>query len=368
MWTISENKTWTYLEDRFEWVRMMKEVPQDTRHHAEGNVAMHTQMVLAALEKEPDYQRLPDQERECLWASALLHDVEKYSTTVTGPDGSITAHGHARKGALKARQLLYRDLPAPFALREQIVALVRYHGLPLWIFEKPDPLKALVTMSLEANTQWLYLLARADVLGRLCGDQADLLYRLDCFRELCLEYDCWGKSRSFPSDHARMHYLQRDDAAIGYVPFDEPVAEVILMSGLPGAGKDTYIKKHFPDMPVVSLDHIRSEWRIDPTDKTGNGRVIQEAKERARSFLRKKEGFIWNATNTSRQMRSQLIDLFTGYKAKVRIVYVETPYDLLLRQNAQREAIVPRAPMEKLISKLEVPALWEAHSVIWDKS
>jgi len=138
---------------------------------------------------------------------------------------------------------------------------------------------------------------------------------------------------------------------------------VVLMSGLPGAGKDTFIKKNFPEMEVISLDNIRREWGIKPTDKSGNGRVIQEAKERARILLRKKTSFVWNATNTTSQMRMQLIELFSTYKAKVSVVYIESPYVDLCRQNRGREAIVPDQVMEKLINKLEVPALWEGHTV-----
>lgn len=130
----------------------MQDVQQELRYHAEGNVAIHTQMVLAALEGEPTYLALSAQEKEMLWAAALLHYVEKYSTTVFEPDGSITSNGHARKGAQFARQLLYMVEPAPFAIREQIVGLVRYHGLPIWLFDKPDPLKALVKASMEVNT------------------------------------------------------------------------------------------------------------------------------------------------------------------------------------------------------------------------
>src|SRR5882762_212604 len=124
MWTLSNDKTWEQLEQRWDWIRTMRLTPQDTRHHAEGNVAIHTQMVLTALEKEPAFRDLAEHEQEILWASALLHDVEKYSTTVKESDGSITSHGHARKGALKARQILYRGgqvSPPSFAIREQIV-------------------------------------------------------------------------------------------------------------------------------------------------------------------------------------------------------------------------------------------------------
>ncbi len=365
MWTISENKTWSHLSQRFEWVKMMEQVPQDIIHHAEGNVAIHTQMVLDALGQEPLFRQLDAQAQEILWAAALLHDVEKCSTTVIEPDGRITAKGHARKGAQKARNILYREVPAPFSIREQITALVRYHGLPLWILEKRDPLRELIKASMEVDTHWLYLLARADALGRVCADQADLLYRLDCFEEFCRENSCWGTRRPFASAHARMYYMQREDAHPDYVPFEAPLMEVVLMSGLPGAGKDTYIKKYFPDMPLISLDKIRDEWHIAPTDKTGNGQVIQAAKEQARVYLRRQAGFVWNATNTTSQMRAQLISLFRAYKASVKVVYVETTYQQLQRQNRNREAVVPDAVLEKLINKLEVPVLWEADEVCY---
>lgn len=363
MWTIYKDKSWNALEAQFDWVKRMHEVPQDPIHHAEGNVAIHTQMVLEALENDPAYQVLDQQEQEILWASALLHDVEKYSTTVLETDGSITSNGHARRGAATARQIIYRERPAPFAIREQVVGLVRYHGLPLWIFEKPDPLKALVMASMEVNTRWLAMLARADARGRICRDQDSLLYRIDCFEEFCKEQECWGVTRPFVSDDARMHYLQQDDVYVDYVPFESPQMKVMLMSGLPGAGKDTFIRKHFAELPVISLDDIRRTWGVKPTDQSGNGRVIQEAKLRARELLRQQKSFVWNATNTTAQMRNQLISLFTGYGAAVNIIYIESCYAVLKQQNKLREEIVPEQVMERLIRKLEVPALWEAHEV-----
>lgn len=218
---------------------------------------------------------------------------------------------------------------------------------------------------MEVNTQWLALLARADVLGRICNDRDEMLYKVDCFEAFCREQNCWGKSRSFETDEAKMYYMQHDDAYPGYIPFEQPAFEVILMSGLPGAGKNTYIKKHHPDLPVVSLDDIRVARGISPTDKSGNGTVIQEAKEQARVFLRKQKSFIWNATDITRQMRLQLIELFTTYKAAVKIIYVEVPYTELIKQNRNREEAIPDAALEKLTDKLEVPVLWEVHEVVF---
>ncbi|WP_246008298.1 AAA family ATPase [Chitinophaga lutea] len=365
MWTISENKTWTYLEERFPWVQVMQEVPQDRIHHAEGNVAVHTQMVLRALEEDTAWQNLAALDRETLWAAALLHDVEKASTTVTEADGRITSKGHARKGAQTAGRILYRDTPTPFAIREAVCGLVRHHSLPLWLLEKRDPLKTLIQASLEVNTEWLAILARADVRGRIATDIPDLLYRVDCFEEFCKEHACWGATRPFASGEALLHYLEKEDAHADYVPFEQQQPKVVLMSGLPGAGKDTFIKKHYPDWPVVSLDGIRGQRNIVHGDKTGNGQAIQAAKELARQYLRKKQPFVWNATNITRQMRAQLISLFRDYKAHVTLVYLEVPYAQLTAQNRNREAAVPAAALDKLVNKLEVPARWEAQEVIY---
>jgi predicted kinase len=108
--------------------------------------------------------------------------------------------------------------------------------------------------------------------------------------------------------------------------------------------------------------------KLSPTDKTGNGQVIQDAKELVRVYPRRQESFVWNATNTPSQIRVQLIDLFTTYKAKVSIVYIEVPYQHLHGQNKNRDAAVPAAVLEKLTKKLEVPALWEAQAVIYHMS
>lgn len=365
MWTISENKSWDYLETHYEWIKSMRDTPQDPAHHAEGNVAIHTQMVIDALVNLPTYQALDAQTQEIMWAAALLHDVEKAGTTEILPDGRITSPGHARKGEMTTRQILYKELPAPFAIREQIAKLVRFHGLPLWVFEKPDPVKALIIAALQIDMRLLAMLAKADVLGRICADQQDLLYKIDCFEELCKEQQCWGQTPYFANAHARMNYLLKADTDRSYVPFDQPTTKVVIMSGLPGAGKDTYVQKNYKDWPVISLDAIRISMKIAPTDKSGNGRVIQEAKEQARGYLRNQKGFVWNATNITRSMREQLISLCLQYTAEIIVIYVEVPHKALFKQNSAREAIVPAAVMQRLVHKLEVPDITEAHEVVY---
>lgn len=362
MWTLTEHKQWSDLR-KFSWVADMHGVPQSPVHHGEGDVAVHTQLVLQELERLPEYGVLPAQQQEILWTSALMHDIEKRSTTFVDDEGHIVSPGHARKGALTVRQILYRDFAVPFAIREEIVGLVRYHGLPLWVFEKPDPVKALLKASLEVDTTLLVMLAKADVLGRICTDQQELLYNIELFKELCIEHDCWGKAKTFPGALSKFSYFRKEEQSPDYVPYDITGAQVIILSGIAGSGKDHYRKKHFPEHAVISLDDLRRELKIKHNDSKGNGRIIQEAKEQAKVYLRSGTSFVWNATNITAQMREQLIDLFAVYEPRVKIIYIEVPYKLLISQNRNRDFPIPAMAVERMIDKLEVPKTWEAHEV-----
>jgi predicted kinase len=363
MWQITTNKDWGALECQFPWVADMVDVPQDPIFHAEGNVAVHTQMVIEALEGLEGFKELEEQEQEVLYAAGLLHDVEKRSTTIINEQGEIRSPRHSIKGEHSSREILYREHPAPFDIRESVAKLVRHHGSPIWLFEKKNPQKALFKCSWDVNTQHLYLLAKADMLGRICENQGEFLERVELFKEYCLEQGCWGEARPFPSDLAKFHYFHKANSYADYVPFDDTRSEVVMMCGLPGAGKDTFIQEHYPDYPVVSLDSIRREFKISPKDARAQGRIAQIARERMKVFLRKGMSFVFNATNLTRAIREKNVALFTTYKARTHIAYVETDFRELIRRNKKREHPVPVKIIRKMLAGLEMPSRTEAHTV-----
>ncbi|HLP88614.1 MAG TPA: AAA family ATPase [Nostocaceae cyanobacterium] len=353
---------WTALENKFDWLKSLAECAQDPRYHAEGNVLIHTKMVCEALINLPQWQALPNREQSILFAAALLHDVAKPISTEIAEDGGISSKGHVLQGAKMTQQILW-DLNVPLVEREAIIALVKYGGLPLWFWDKSNPEKAVIKASQIIRCDLLSLLAEADVKGRYCDDQKQLLERIDFFREFCQENECFEKPKIFPSGHSRFIYFQKEDRDPHYAAYDDTQFHVVMMSGLPGAGKDTWISKNLPDWEVISLDEIRKKMNVDPEDD--QGMVVNAAKALAKEYMRKNQGFVWNATNLSSQIRGGLIRLFAGYQANIQIVYLETSWEELLRRNHTRIAKVPEKVIYRMRNRLEVPNITEAHQVNW---
>lgn len=357
-WTVD----WAGLDRGFSWVRNLAGCPQDPIYHAEGDVWIHTRMVAEALATLPTWRTLSDDDRRIVFAAALLHDVAKPACTRLDPNGRLTSRGHSRRGAIMARQILWR-LGVSFGVREQIAALVRHHQVPYYLVNRADAQRLAIEVSQTARCDHLAILAEADVRGRICQDQQRLLDNIALFVEFCRDENCLSSARAFSSDHARFLYFRSDHRHPDAPAHDAFRAEVVMMSGLPGAGKDTWNRKNLPDWPVVSLDAVRDELDVDPADT--QGQVINEAREQAREYLRQKRSFVWNATNLSRQLRGQCIQLFADYQARIHIVYVEVSEERLLRQNRQRPTPVPKAVMERLLDRWEVPDGTEAHEVDW---
>ena len=126
----------------------------------------------------------------------------------------------------------------------------------------------------------LCLLSRADALGRLADDTEDLAGRVVLTEFLAEELGRLESPKYFPSAYTQRAYLNgRLDWPDGEL-YDDTWGEVILMCGLPGTGKDTWIREYCPDLPVVSLDEIRREMKIPPTK--AQGPVAAAAREQAR--------------------------------------------------------------------------------------
>lgn len=366
-WNNIEQTAFNRYEER------LRQTPQSPVFHAEGDVLAHTRMVCDALKQLPEYQALGERQQHILYIAALLHDIGKIPTTVFVNGDWHTPH-HAPTGSRMVRELLWKDYGLCgqkdlMEVREAICLLIRYHSYPPVAIERENPQLRLHRMAANSllvpdfSIKMLSMLCKADMMGRKCVDQQEVMEKIVMCEELAKEEGCYESYYPFPSSYTQRAFLAGRDVWKNQELYDDTWGEVILMSGLPGTGKDTWLKNNKPDLPVISLDNIRRVNKISPTAE--QGKVANLAREQAKEYLRRHQSFIWNATNITAQMRESLISLFETYHARVRIVYLETDWQTLLERNRSREDAVSQSVIEKMLGKMTLPEVCEARKVEW---
>lgn len=354
---------------QFEFFQPLEKCPQDPKHHAEGNVWKHTQMVVSELLSSEDWENLNEQEKKILFLAALMHDISKPETTKILDDGSITQPGHSKKGSIKTRGILWKMNIDP-NIRENVCDLIAYHQIPFWLIEKKDieSKQFVISFSQKTKNKYLAILAKADIKGRICQDKQKILEHISLFEEIAKENNVFEDAYNFPSEHTRLKYIKQNlkkdsDNYIlpNYELYNDCLTHVTLLTGLPGSGKTTWINENAKDRAIVSADNIRKDLKISPTDNQGT--VIQLVKEMAKSYLRDKKPFVWDATHLSKQIREPIIQLLLDYKAYIEIVHIEKPEKELRAGNLQRPNPVPNKAIDKMILKWEIPDYSECHKL-----
>lgn len=346
------------------WAQAMAQCQQDQRWHAEGDVWTHAKFVCHEILGLDCWAALPREDQVVLLFTGLLHDAAKPLTTVVDPDtGSVSSPKHAVKGEQLARRVL-RELGCELATREKIAKLVRYHGRPVFLTERENPVAEVVRHSWLTDNRLLYNFAIADARGRDTDSCDRPIENLEYWKLLSIENDCWSAPWNFTTDHQRFKFLFDGEQDLSYVPHEDFSCEVTMLAGLPGSGKDTWACANASDLAVVSLDEVRQKLKIDPTENQGE--VAQWAKEECRRLLRASESFVFNATKTMFTTRQRWIRLFNDYRARVKVVYVEPDLEVVLKQNRSRESAVPENVIRRLADRLEPPTWAECHELVWE--
>lgn len=351
----------------------LQQTPQDPIFHGEGNVYTHTQMVCRALTGMPEFHQLPPRQKTELFLAAVLHDIGKAVTT-RSEDGRWVSPHHASAGSLIARAFLWRNCGLggtadSITFRETVCTLIRFHMIPHHLTDREDPertarkIAACGELAPDFTWELLLLLAKADALGRCAEDIEDMLLQVQLSELTAQEASCLTCAYPFPNRCTEHAYLTGRNVLPELSLYDASWGEVIVLSGLPGTGKDAWIRQHHPDLPMISPDEIRKALHVKPT--ADQGAVFQEAHERARGFLRSKLPFVWNATNLTTDTRQRVIGLCQQYGARVRIVYLETDWLTRRERNAGRTAEVPEDAVERMLGKTVLPTPDEAQVVEW---
>lgn len=360
---------WDALEREFPYAAEMAACVQDPVFHAERDVWTHTRLVMNSLVSDPDFRALAPARRTVMALAVMWHDVAKPETRTELFDEELgrtrVSHPHhAARGALRSWRDLWRA-GVPVGTRLDVFAHVMGHQQVFRVMDQADPKLSLARLSTLGSVYELTMLGRADNRGRICpeADHRAAQEAMQLTRWLAEENGALHGPWPFPSEAARLRFSRGDSDGLFYEPQKPKGSRVILLSGLPGTGKDTYIRSALKDHEHISLDLTRERMHVDPRED--QGRVAQATIEACRVALRAKKPFVFNATNLTRLQRSKWISLALSYDARVEIRAMEVPERTLRRNNRERQAAVPDAAIDRMIEKWEPPTPLEAHAVTW---
>jgi len=139
---------------------------QDVLWHPEGDVWVHTLMVVDEAARICREAGVDDDERLLAMYGALLHDVGKPDTTQF-EDGHIRSRGHEAHGEVGTRSFMER-IGAPHDVTDAVVPLVKEHLKPHALYGERDRVSdgALRRLALRVPIERLVLVSHADFCGR----------------------------------------------------------------------------------------------------------------------------------------------------------------------------------------------------------
>ncbi len=156
------------IEQIFPEIQSLIDVPQDPEWHPEGDVFVHTQLVIDRARELVDDLSYP--RKVTVMLAALAHDFGKPATTEF-IDSRLRSRGHEEAGVPPTESFLDRiniHTIDGYNVREQVIALVREHLKPGEFYKKRDEVGdgAFRRLARRCEPDLLYRVAKADSLGR----------------------------------------------------------------------------------------------------------------------------------------------------------------------------------------------------------
>lgn len=147
------------------------------------------------------------------------------------------------------------------------------------------------------------------------------------------------------------------------------MSKLYVLVGLPGSGKSSWIEKHLTDNDVhISRDEIRFEL-LEPNDEyfKHEDLVFNRFVEHINFGLRSGFNVFADATHISKGSRWKLLSRINVPNTEVAAIWIRTPFEQTLIQNAQREgrALVPEDVIYNMRKGFQAPTFEEGFSEIY---
>ena len=145
--------------------------------------------------------------------------------------------------------------------------------------------------------------------------------------------------------------------------------EFVMMIGIPGCGKSTFIERFLPYHFYVNLDSTH-KFLAPETGFDKKNLILARNIEKITIDDRLKNGipFVLDNTNITTKIRSGFIEMAKSYNTNITAVYFKPDLERALLQNKQRERKVPEEKIKEMCDKFEIPSYDEGFSKIIDAS
>ena len=144
----------------------------------------------------------------------------------------------------------------------------------------------------------------------------------------------------------------------------EPV--LYMFVGLPGSGKSFYTRKltKKTGASVHSSDDIRKELYGDERIQGDGNVVFNILHSRIKEDLREGKSSIYDACNISYKRRKAFLQELKNIPCKKVCIFVATPFEKCLENNAKRERHVPVEVIENMLKHFDTPSYFEGWNEI----
>lgn len=133
---------------------------------------------------------------------------------------------------------------------------------------------------------------------------------------------------------------------------------VVLLIGLPGAGKSSYCQQH--QLPSLSSDHMRRAILDDAEDQQHPDLIFSALRHLLRARLRagRPQTYV-DATNLSPRERAPLLAIAAEFQYPCGALWFDVPLEVCAQRNRRRaldgEREVPEAALARMAARLQRP-------------
>lgn len=127
---------------------------------------------------------------------------------------------------------------------------------------------------------------------------------------------------------------------------------MVVLVGIPAAGKTTITKSLFSSHVTVSFDQLPNRTRND------EDKLIMRVCKRGLDL-------VIDAANIDKRKRAKYINYAKEYGYKVHAVFIDTSLDAARKRNASRERQVPDGMLKAYAEKIEYPSTDEGFDTVF---